>query len=65
MAEKVMIYKISEFKGGPSFCVEYEENAMAEIQAFFDYAEPGHTIHVEVVMMDREEFHGLPEFDGF
>jgi len=52
----MLVYKISEYDGGPFYYRETDHALMREFVNFIDYQEKGNSIYVEVVDISREEF---------
>ena len=63
LSDRIMVFKVSKREGQSYHCLHHHDNMMEELENFVDYAEPGHSIFVEVVYMSRQEFHSLPELD--
>ena len=63
LSDRIMVFKVSKREGGDYHCLHHHDNMMEELENFVDYAEPGHSIFVEVVYMSRQEFHSLPNLE--
>ncbi len=61
----MLVYKISEYEGGPFYYRETDENALREFLNFMDVQEEGNSIYVEVVNISREEYNNNARPDVF
>lgn len=52
----MLVYKISEYDGGPFIYRETDQGVFIEFRNFLDYQEKGNTMYIEVVDITREEF---------
>lgn len=60
----MLVYKVSEYEGGPFYYRETDEGVLREFYNFLEIQEAGNTIFIEVVDISREEFNSHAHRDS-